>query len=1096
MRTKAYLGIDIGSISTNLVLLREDKQVLAKLYLMTGGRPIEAVKQCLSLLSQQVGDQVEILGVGTTGSGRYMIGELVGADIIKNEITAQAAAAIDHDPGVDTIFEIGGQDSKYISVRSGTVVNFTMNKVCAAGTGSFLEEQAEKLDINIKEEFAELAAQAESPAPLGDRCTVFIESELNNQLQKGATKAELAAGLARSIVKNYLNKVVETRPVGSRIFFQGGVAFNQAVVKAFGDITGKEITVPPHHEVTGAIGIALIAMKERSWDKSAFKGFQVSQLGYQIKTFECKSCENLCEINMVNLEGEDPLFYGGRCEKWENRRYSRTQNLEPRIQEIDLFKERNELVFKQGNLRLNATVPTIGIPRVLFFFERFPFWNAFFSSLGFDVILSSQSNPKIIEAAKENTATEACFPITLAHGHILDLMVKGVDHIFLPSLINMEKAHDGFTESFNCPFIQALPYFAKAGIVFDKKTRILSPALEPQRGGKHFNKQLISLAKSLGCSKQQALHAAKKAEKEYLKVKRKLKEKGEQVLARIKAENLPALAIISRPYNGADPALNLDIPKKLKELGVLAIPIEYLPISRAQIADEHPNMYWNYGQKLLAAAAFINEHETLSAVHITNFRCGPDSFISHLMQDTIKNKPYLELEVDEHSSDTGVITRLEAFLDSLKNAKTRKLKIENKKSKIGKGKRVLYLPRMSDHALALAAAIRSSGGEAEVLPPSDDRTLELGRQHTSGKECHPFIVTAGDFLKKMTEPGFKPERSAFFMPTASGPCRFGNYHKAHKLIFERLGYDDVPLISPDARDGYSRSMMGLDLNFRLNAWRGIVAVDLLQKLTLNKRAHEKNPGETQALHDFYLEQISYATEAGSGKIFTIIKDIRDAYAAISLKPNGHKPVIGIVGEIFLRCNPDSNGQIVRRIEKLGGVARVAPITEWGFYTNLGFIYESYMRGLPKHFVRAVVQNLVQKWEEHRLTKGFKGLISDLHEPSMLKTLRNAAPYLHYSYKGEAVLSIGKAVDFIQKGASGIINIMPFTCMPGTVVAALGKQVRQRHDDIPWLDLAIDGNEGVNLETRLEAFLHQAKGRLSENQNTRTRMSENQNIRKI
>jgi predicted CoA-substrate-specific enzyme activase len=367
---RAYLGIDIGSISTNLVLINENKKVITKRYLPTAGRPIEAVKKGLLEIYEEVGDQIDILGVGTTGSGRYMIGELVGADIIKNEITAQATAALEIDANVDTIFEIGGQDSKYISIENGAVIDFAMNKVCAAGTGSFLEEQAEKLGIDIKLDFARLAAEADQPTPLGDRCTVFIESELNNWLQKGDSKQNLTAGLAESIVKNYLNKVVENRKIGMNIFFQGGVAFNQAVVKAFKKLIGKNVTIPTHHEVTGAVGIAIIAMKEKNWEKSKFKGFNISRARYQIKSFECKGCENLCEINMVNLENEDPIFYGGRCEKWENRK----QAAEGKRQLPDLFKEQDEIIFAKKSSKGKKK---IGIPRVLFFFERFPFWNAF-----------------------------------------------------------------------------------------------------------------------------------------------------------------------------------------------------------------------------------------------------------------------------------------------------------------------------------------------------------------------------------------------------------------------------------------------------------------------------------------------------------------------------------------------------------------------------------------------------------------------------------------------------------------------------------------------------------------------------------------------
>ncbi|MEK6528666.1 MAG: acyl-CoA dehydratase activase, partial [Nitrospirota bacterium] len=342
---RAYLGIDIGSISTNLAVIDDNGRLLSKRYLMTAGKPIEAVRKGLEEVGQEIGDKVHIAGVGTTGSGRYMIADFVGADIVKNEITAQAQAAVEIDPEVDTIFEIGGQDSKYISLKDGIIVDFEMNKACAAGTGSFLEEQAEKLDISINEEFSCLAFKSLNPSSLGERCTVFMENSLLAKQQRGIPKEDLVAWLSYSIVQNYINRVVGDKKIGEKIFFQGGVAFNKAVVAAFGKYLNKKIIVPPHHDVTGAIGMAIITKKymndhnelraclpdrQVTRDRSTidnlspvtrypslFKGFDLSRRSYEIKSFECKGCENLCEINKVQIIGEkEPLFYGSRCEKY------------------------------------------------------------------------------------------------------------------------------------------------------------------------------------------------------------------------------------------------------------------------------------------------------------------------------------------------------------------------------------------------------------------------------------------------------------------------------------------------------------------------------------------------------------------------------------------------------------------------------------------------------------------------------------------------------------------------------------------------------------------------------------------------------------
>jgi len=338
---EAYVGVDVGSISTNVVVIDRDHNVLARRYLMTAGRPIEAVQRGLYEIGRELGNNVVVKGTGSTGSGRYMTGEFFGADIIRNEIMSHAKAAAFLCPEADTIFEIGGQDAKYISLQDGTIIDFAMNKVCAAGTGSFLEEQAEKLDISINEEFGELALSAKQPLDLGERCTVFMESQLNFHKQKGATKEDLVGGLSYSIVKNYLTKVVEDRRIGDHILFQGGVASNRAGKAAFESVLGKKVQVPPHHDILGAIGVAMLVREEMEANsrQTRFRGFDLRNRKYEPSSFECQGCPNRCEIHKVVFEGERPLFYGSRCGKWdspENKKQRQSSKI-PR-----LFDERYE----------------------------------------------------------------------------------------------------------------------------------------------------------------------------------------------------------------------------------------------------------------------------------------------------------------------------------------------------------------------------------------------------------------------------------------------------------------------------------------------------------------------------------------------------------------------------------------------------------------------------------------------------------------------------------------------------------------------------------------------------------------------------------
>ena len=389
-KTEVYLGIDVGSLSTNVVLIDNENNVVARRYLPTASKPLYAIQRGLKEIYKEIGDHVTVIGAGTTGSGRYLTGDFIGADAIRNEITAQATAAIAYDSTVDTIFEIGGQDSKYISIENGVVVDFEMNKVCAAGTGSFLEEQADKLDITIVDQFADFAFKSEKPVRLGDRCTVFMESDLNSHQQKGADIPDLVGGLAYSIVQNYIQKVVGDKPIGEKIFFQGGVTNNKAVVAAFEKITGKSIIIPPHFDVTGAIGAAILARNSMVDDqKTRFKGFDISEIPFTISSFTCHACTNNCEIQQIKIEGESKkLFYGGRCEKYElDERKGKGKDIP------NLFEERLAMLMGDYSEEPENGKISIGIPRALMvFYQQFPFWRSFFEQLGFRVVLSEPSN--------------------------------------------------------------------------------------------------------------------------------------------------------------------------------------------------------------------------------------------------------------------------------------------------------------------------------------------------------------------------------------------------------------------------------------------------------------------------------------------------------------------------------------------------------------------------------------------------------------------------------------------------------------------------------------------------------------------------------
>ncbi|MBD3216823.1 MAG: CoA activase [candidate division Zixibacteria bacterium] len=1067
--TEGYLGVDIGSLSTNLVVIDKDRNVLARRYLMTAGRPIEAVRKGLAEIGEELNDTVKIIGCGTTGSGRYLIGDFIGADIVRNEITAQATAAIMLDKKVDTIFEIGGQDSKYISIDNGIVVDFEMNKACAAGTGSFLQEQAEKLGIRINEEFGDRALKAGCPVGCGERCTVFMESDLNAYQQAGAEKDDLVAGLAYSIAKNYLTRVVGKRRIGDHIFFQGGVAWNKGVVAAFEKIVGKPVHVPPHHDVTGAIGAAMIAMENPDNGSSRFRGFDLSKRKYTVEPFICEDCSNMCEIRKVTIEGEEPLYYGSRCEKYDTE-------VSTKDNRFDFVKFRNKALYSSiEKVKLDKKATTIGFPRVLIFHELYPFWASFFRKLGYKVMLSRPTNQKTLNYSLENFSAETCFPIKVVNGHVKDLLDKQVDYIFLPSIINVREDGAPHENSFLCPHIQSIPYTIAANFDMEKyHSKLINVPISMEMKADQLIDELEDLRKHFDWTQDKFEAAIEAGLRNQNGFYDKIAEKGREFIG-TRDESKPAICIISRPYNGCDAKLSLEIPKKLLGLGVDVIPMEALPLSEKYGDLTDANMYWRFGQKILAAAEIIRDIPNLYPVYITNFGCGPDSFITHFFQERLGGKPYLQIEIDEHSADAGIVTRLEAFLDSLKSKQAKdtfKKKVYLSRFSSNGVPRTVYIPYMSDHAVPFAAAFRACGMPSEALPEPTPDTLEFGKKYTSGKECFPCQVTTGDIVGKVNSPDFDRKRSAFFMPSASGPCRFGQYHLYQRQVLDELGYSDVPIVSPDSRTGYDDDAFGSD-DFKRAGWTAIVSADLLYKIYHHFRPHQDDKSEIDKLYKGYLFKLADYIEHR--------KDLEPFFMAALAdfkkmqSPNGKNlPIIGVVGEIFLRANRFSNNFLVEHLENLGAKVWLAPMAEWVFYTNF-----TYRRRLKKEsslgeFVTANLTNFIQ----HKAEKKIVGLVAEeipsVYDPPVEEIIKLAKPYIDVSLSGEAILSVGKAIEYVHNGASGIVNTLPFMCMPGTIVSAVGGKVSEDLGGVPWLNMAYEGLSDKGDDLKLEAFVHQAR----------------------
>jgi predicted CoA-substrate-specific enzyme activase len=663
--SRAYMGIDVGSVSTNVAVIDSDGNMLKEIYTKTDGRPIEIVDRCLREIDLELGSQIKIKGVGTTGSGRELIGELIGSDTINDEITAHKTGAeflagtmLDRQP--DTIFEIGGQDSKFISIENGVVVDFSMNEACAAGTGSFLEERAEELNISIKEEFARLALSSKNPVRLGERCTVFMQQDVASYQQNGVNKADITAGLAYSVVYNYLNRVVGRRKIGKNIFFQGGTAYNDAIASAFAMVLKAQIIVPPYNGVVGAVGAALLAREKtrQTNQPSKFRGFSLKDVEYTLNEFTCKACSNYCHMQEFTVEDEK-TYWGDQCsDKFRRRQLGEKK---PIIDNLLAF--RTELYFNTYNPDVEGKA-TIGLPRGMYLYEHFPFWNVFFHSLGYRIVLSEETNGKIIREGSENSVAEPCLPIQAYHGHVQQLLEKEVDWIFIPNMINAETPFMN-KNSYYCPWGQTIPFVIKGSSSFTYiQDKIINPPLRFRDGKRSIAMSLYKALRIFKESKKSIKHALEAAYSKLYEIQNSLLDAGKIALDELEKKGEIGIVLVGRTYNIYDRGMTLDIGNKLRDYyGVNVIPMDFLPTDTIDISDIHENMYWNYGRKIIAAAKFIEKHPNLHLIYLTNFKCGPDSFIKHYITQA-SGKPFLSLQFDGHSNDAGYMTRCEAYLDS------------------------------------------------------------------------------------------------------------------------------------------------------------------------------------------------------------------------------------------------------------------------------------------------------------------------------------------------------------------------------------------------------------------------------------------------
>lgn len=755
------LGIDIGSTSTDLVLVSPAGELIHHQYLRTAGDPEAAVRHGLQVIRQTFG-AVPFLAAGITGSGRERLGKMMGVDAIRDEITAQAKAAAALDPDTDTVFEIGGQDSKFISLKDGEVSDFQMNKICAAGTGSFVEEQAARMGIPLAE-FGPLALSADNPASLGERCTVFIETAIASAAASGTSQPDIAAGLCYSIVRNYLHKVVGSKPVGQHIVLQGGVAYNPGIVAAFRSFYGNRLRVSPYFSISGAYGVALLALEQAK-------------------------------------DGRPSTFHG--LEQVQNQQENSAKAEEIRANS-KFYQRAGKLLLEGYDGSIDPRKKTVGIPFVLMIHKFFPMANAFFKSLGFNVLLTHPTDEETIHLAQEYAQGETCYPVKLIYGHMQQLVEQKVDYIFMPSVRTIKHAASKVASNYGCVYMQTAPVsIARALHIEEQGIQLLNPVFDLDFGKEAMAAAMVGLGKQLGIPKPFCAKALVSGAMAVRRHTEAVERQGKTMLASLRPED-KVLVLITRNYGLSDPVLNMGIPDLLLERGYKILTLSHLPAHDLDLSEDYPNLYWPFGQHIISGVKLVAHHPNLYAVCLNNHGCGPDTMLAQLVRTEMGDKPYLQIEVDEHFSRVGVITRVEAFLNSLEHRKTERLpadfdlkavalpKVNMSECPVGPGP--LYLPPLGRYTHWLAQYFGAQGIHTAPMAWQGVDHLELGRAETSSKEYLPFPALLDSVLRTAKA---NPGELEMLLPATEGAEADGVYARSIRAVLDRKGLDRIHLVSP------------------------------------------------------------------------------------------------------------------------------------------------------------------------------------------------------------------------------------------------------------------------------------------------------------
>jgi predicted CoA-substrate-specific enzyme activase len=1076
------LGVDAGSTTTKAVLLDPATGgIVASHYLRTQGDPVASLRACLRALADQVGNR-RIGLIGTTGSAREIVGAYLGTEYVFNEISAHAAGAAHFDSEVDTIMEIGGQDSKYIFLRNGVPIDYAMNNACSAGTGSFLEESA-KSDLGVMvSEISDVALGAPSPVHFKATCAAFINSDIRAAQQQGYSHDDIVAGLVYAIAANYLTKVKGPRCVGRKVFLQGGVALNRALGHAFAHLVGRPVVIPPHPELLGALGVALLALKRSRGPadppgsaRSAGSTPSAGELGAlaapeleRVGGFACHACKLYCAIDRFKVGGR--VFpFGGRCSLYENvwKRKSRTAAAR------DLVEERTRVLFRPpAGIPANAGA-SIGIPKALLTHSLHPLFSTFFAGLGIQTVLSG-----VDPQGELKSNAGFCFPVQIAHGAVLDLARKGVNRIFLPQVMHMPEA-SACRDCYLCPITQASPSFMAKAF---PDLHFLAPLLDFSKGYSGTSAMVEMAVRDLGISPEFAASAWTAAVRAQEEAERALRDLGRKTLDQALSEGKMAILLAGRSYSAFAPEASQSVAKKLSSMGITVIPGDCLaPVEAGPTA-------WHFANQILNAAAIVKAHPHLFLLCVSNFSCTIDAFTQSLLASEMGSKPHLILEIDAHTADAGIQTRLEAFLDIVANYRAqqtspiepfhlcrlapggRVVRTNGETVRLDDPRVKIHFPNFSDyHSECLARAALWLGLNVGETVSLDRKQLERGLDHTSGRECLPLPICIGQMLQ-ISESRPPDEITGFYMVRGGAPCVSDCYMGYFERFIAEQRLPDLFLLNPTKDNDWC----GLDrIALAQSASTAIQIADILVEIEQVLRAVGP-PGSVDQLRAQWRR---FLHEASSLDEFNA--KLPEFAAWLAALPRNQDPSmcpkVVVTGDFFTRFSPffmegvhelyAASGIILKPVD-LGDLLQYAAYHEvagtasgWGMKPGYPALAKACLRMFQpdgQQYLRQWMNYRVERWLEGRYRQVFRKTGLLVAGPNNISSIfEKASRHVSPATFGEVIPSVGKGLEAANEGYDGIFLIGPFNCLPYRISEAILKPLSMQ-TDMPLLTYESDG----------------------------------------